>query len=309
MARRIAITGVTGLIGSALAQTLLDRGDAVVGFSRTAQPPAFTHPHYTHARWQRTDPAALTDALTGCDTVVNLMGASIAGARWTPSYKQRLHDTRVAATDLLVAACAALPQPPRAFISASGSGFYGYRDLPAAVDETTPAGTDFLAALCVDWEAAALRAAGHGMRVALVRTAVVLDAQHGALPQMAMPFRFWVGGPVGSGRQPVPWIHRDDIVRLYCWLIDSADASGPYNAVAPDLVDNRRFSQSIAQVLGRPCWLLVPAFALRLVFGELADALLLNGQPMQSSRVDAQQVGYRYPTLVAALRDLWQVKS
>lgn len=309
MARRIAITGATGLIGTALARALLARGDTVVGFSRNPARHLHYHPQYIAAQWQQSDPAALAHALAGCDTVVNLMGASIAGARWTPAYRQTLYDTRVPATDLLVAACAQLDPRPTALISASGSGFYGYEAGMTAVDETSPAGTDFLARLCQDWEKAAQRASAHGMRVATVRTAVVLDAADGALPQMAFPFRLFIGGPVGTGRQPVPWIHRDDVVALYLWLIDTASASGAYNAVAPEQVDNAAFSAAIGQVLRRPCWLPVPGFALRLLFGALADALLLNGQPMRSVRVDPQAVGYRFPLLVAALREIWKEPS
>ena len=304
MAQRIAITGATGLIGAALTEALLARGDTVVAFSRQPKTPA-VHPRFVPAQWQRTDRAALTAALEGCDAVVNLMGSSIAGARWTAAYKRTLIDTRVPATAFLVDACAALAAPPRAFISASGSGYYGIAPRTPSLDETAPAGTDFLATLCVDWEAAAQRATTHGMRVATVRTAVVLDAQQGALPQMALPFRFGVGGVVGSGIQPVPWIHRDDLVALYLWLLDTPSAAGAYNAVAPEMVDNARFSQTIARVLHRPCWLPVPAFALRLALGELADALLLNGQPMRSSRIDPAIVGYRYGTLEPALRALW----
>ena len=305
MSHRIAITGATGLIGSALTRALIARGDTVVAFSRTPRRASILR-GVTPAVWNPHDTIATTTALSGCDTIVNLVGASIAGTRWTDTYKHILWQSRVPATEQLVAACATMAHPPTRLISSSGSGFYGYRPNRFDVTEDSPAGTDYLARLCVAWEAAAMAARHINMTVATVRTSVVLDAHDGALPLMALPFRLGVGGRVGSGTQPIAWIHRDDLVALFLWLIDHPEADGAFNAVAPETVDNQTFSAALASTLHRPNWIPVPAGALRLLFGEMADALLLNGQTMRSNRVDPVAVGYKHPQLVPALTHLWE---
>lgn len=306
MPQRIAVTGATGLIGTALCHALIARGDSVVAFSRNPSQRNRLPATVTVAPWLPHDARATAAALHGCDAIVNLVGASIAGTRWTDRYKDILWQSRVPATANLVAACALLDTPPQTLISSSGSGYYGFRNHTFPVTEDSPAGDDYLAGLCVAWESAAIAAEQLGMRVAIVRTSVVLDAREGALPLMALPFRLWVGGRVGSGTQPIAWIHRDDLVSLMLYLIDQPTARGAYNAVAPECVDNAMFSAAIAHTLHRPNWLPVPAFVLRLVFGEMADALLLNGQTMQSDRLDAAEVGYRYGSLIPALQNLWE---
>ena len=306
MPQRIAVTGATGLIGTALCHALIARGDSVVAFSRNPSQRNRLPATVTVAPWLPHDARATAAALHGCDAIVNLVGASIAGTRWTDRYKDILWQSRVPATANLVAACALLDTPPQTLISSSGSGYYGFRNHTFPVTEDSPAGDDYLAGLCVAWESAAIAAEQLGMRVAIVRTSVVLDAREGALPLMALPFRLWVGGRVGSGTQPIAWIHRDDLVSLMLYLIDQPTARGAYNAVAPECVDNAMFSAAIAHTLHRPNWLPVPAFVLRLVFGEMADALLLNGQTMQSDRLAAAEVGYRYGSLIPALQNLWE---
>ena len=306
MSQRIAVTGATGLIGTALCHALIARGDSVVAFSRNPTQRNRLPAAVTIAPWLPNDARATASTLQGCDAIVNLVGASIAGTRWTDRYKDILWQSRVPATANLVAACALLDTPPQTLISSSGSGYYGFRNHTFPVTEDSPAGDDYLARLCVAWESAATAAEQLGMRVAIVRTSVVLDAREGALPLMALPFRLWVGGRVGSGTQPIAWIHRDDLVTLMLYLIDQPTARGAYNAVAPECVDNATFSTAIAHTLHRPNWLPVPAFVLRLVFGEMADALLLNGQTMQSHRLAAATVGYRYGSLIPALQNLWE---
>ncbi len=306
MSQRIAVTGATGLIGTALCHALIARGDSVVAFSRNPTQRNRLPAAVTTAPWLPNDARATASALQGCDAIVNLVGASIAGTRWTDRYKDILWQSRVPATANLVAACALLDTPPHTLISSSGSGYYGFRNHTFPVTEDAPAGDDYLARLCVAWESAAIAAEQLGMRVAIVRTSVVLDAREGALPLMALPFRLWVGGRVGSGTQPIAWIHRDDLVTLMLYLIDQPTARGAYNAVAPECVDNATFSAAIAHTLHRPNWLPVPAFVLRLVFGEMADVLLLNGQTMQSHRINPAAIGYRYSSLIPALQNLWE---
>jgi len=303
MPRYIAITGATGLIGSALSHALIARGDHVVAFTRNPALQGRLPAAAQRVQWNPRDSQATAAALAGCDTIVNLVGASIAGTRWTPAYKQILTTSRVAATQQLLAAVAQMPHKPTTFISSSGSGYYGVNAM--ATDEATPAGTDFLAKLCVEWESAAAPAIALGMRSVIVRTGVVLDATSGALPLMALPFRFFVGGPVLPGTQMISWIHITDMVQLLLWTIDNPHAAGVYNACAPHPVTNQTLSTAIARRLKRPSWLPVPQFALRLLFGEMADALLIGGQSVTSARLASAGFAFRYPSIDTALAHLW----
>lgn len=303
MTKRIAITGATGLIGSALTRALIARGDHVVAFSRTPDQP---NPHLrgaTVVKWNPRDRQHIIDALTGCDAVVNLVGASIAGKRWTPAYKEILARSRVESTQQLLEAIAQMPNRPQTFVSSSGAGYYGIDRTQK--NEHDAAGSDYLAQLCVQWEQAAQPAHSLGIRLVIARTGVVLDKHDGALPLMALPFRLFVGGPVLPGSQAISWIHLDDMVQLLLWMIDTPQAHGVYNACAPHTVDNATFGRTIANTLRVPMWLPVPQFALRLLFGEMADALLIGGQAVVSTRLDAEGFAFRYPTLDLALADIY----
>ena len=303
MPRHIAITGATGLIGSAVSHALVARGDHVVAFTRTPQQQGTLPAAVQRVQWNPRDTQATATALRGCDTIVNLVGASIAGTRWTPAYKQTLVTSRVDATQQLLAAVAQMPQPPTTFISSSGAGYYGINAV--ASHEDAPPGTDFLAKLCVDWESAVAPAQTLGMRSVIVRTGVVLDSASGALPLMALPFRFFVGGPVLPGTQMISWIHIADMVQLLLWMIDTPQASGAYNACAPQPVNNHTLSAAIGRRLHRPSWMPVPQFALRLLFGEMADALLIGGQAVTSARLATAGFAFRHPTIDDALAHLW----
>jgi uncharacterized protein (TIGR01777 family) len=301
MTKHIAITGATGLIGTALTHALIARGDSVVAFSRT--PETTNLAGATIIKWNPHDQQHTMNALTGCDTVVNLVGASIAGRRWTTAYKQVLEQSRIDATQQLLAAITQMANRPQTFVSSSGAGYYGIdRTLK---HEHDAAGSDYLAQLCVRWEQAAQPATTLGMRLAIVRTGVVLSADGGALPLMALPFHFFVGGPVLPGTQAISWIHLDDMVQLLLWMIDTPQAQGAYNACAPHAVDNTTFGKTLAQTLRVPMWLPVPQFALRLLFGEMADALLIGGQAVVSERLAPEGFTFRYPTLDGALADIY----
>ncbi|MFN5061091.1 MAG: TIGR01777 family oxidoreductase [Chloroflexota bacterium] len=301
MTKHIAITGATGLIGTALTHALIARGDSVVAFSRT--PETTNLAGATIIKWNPRDQQHTMNALTGCDTVVNLVGASIAGRRWTTAYKQVLEQSRIDTTQQLLAAIAQMANRPQTFVSSSGAGYYGIdRTLK---HEHDAAGSDYLAQLCVRWEQAAQPATTLGMRLAIVRTGVVLSADGGALPLMALPFHFFVGGPVLPGTQAISWIHLDDMVQLLLWMIDTPQAQGAYNACAPHAVDNTTFGKTLAQTLRVPMWLPVPQFALRLLFGEMADALLIGGQAVVSERLAPEGFTFRYPTLDGALADIY----
>lgn len=303
MAKRIAMTGATGLIGQALTHALIARGDQVVAFSRNVAHAQAQLSRAHVVRWDPRDVHHTTSALEGCDTVVNLVGASIAGKRWTPAYKHILERSRVESTQQLLNAISHMHRRPQTFISSSGAGYYGI-DRAHKTEQSQP-GSDYLAQLCVQWEQAAQPAIDLGMRLVIARTGVVLAKHGGALPLMALPFRLFVGGPVLPGTQAISWIHLEDMVQLLMWMIDSPHATGAYNACAPHAVDNLTFGRTLAHTLRVPMWLPVPQFALRLLFGEMADALLIGGQAVISERLEREGFTYRYPTVDTALADIY----
>ncbi len=238
--------------------------------------------------------------IDGADAVVNLAGESIAGRRWTPAQKARILESRVQATRSLAAAIRASAAPPPVFISGSAVGYYGPLGDEAATEET-PAGRDFLAGVCEQWEAEARSAASDRTRVACIRTGIVLETDGGALPQMLPPFRFGAGGPVGSGRQYWSWIHRDDWIALVRWAMATPAAAGALNATAPHPVTNAVFARALGRAMHRTAFMPAPAFALRLLLGEMADALLLSGQNAVPAKATRGGFQFRYEHVDEAL--------
>lgn len=303
---RVLVTGGTGLVGRRVVTRLRDRGDDVVVLSRSlataGRLPAGTH-------FVSGDPTAAgpwLDELAACDGVVHLAGEPIAGHRWTRSFRQKVLDSRVRSTELIAETLARSPtradRSPKVLVSTSAVGYYGaYADNPTEFVETDLPGSGFLADVCVAWEAATVPAAKAGVRVAIIRVGMVLAGDGGALPQLARPFRWFLGGPVGSGRQWVSWIHVDDLAGLFVLALDRPDLSGPINGTAPEPVTNWGFSKTLASVLNRPCRLRVPKLALRLGLGTRAE-LATHGQRVIPVR--ARELGYefRYPLLGPALR-------
>jgi len=291
------MTGGTGFLGTVLVRALRHRGHHVTVLSRHPRKPG-------EALWPADGEAgALLARVDRTDAVVNLAGEPIAGARWTPARKQAIRASRVDVTSALAAAIATAPAPPPVFVSGSAIGFYGARD-DTPLDESSSNGADFLGEVCAEWEAAALRAAGR-TRVVLLRTGIVLDKHGGALPQMARPFRFGVGGPLGSGRQYVSWIHLQDWVNLVLWSLERDSVSGPLNLTAPTPVTNQEFSRVLAGELHRPGFLRAPAFALRLLMGEMADAIALGGQRVLPRKAEAEGYAFRYAHLAPALHSIY----
>jgi uncharacterized protein len=293
----VLIAGGTGLLGSALVNRLKSEGHDVRVLSRRPRSPhdiAWT-PDGTAGPWA----SALDDA----DAVVNLAGESIASGRWTAARKARIRDSRLHATRSLVAAIQRAARRPSVFISGSAIGYYGpHGEEP--VTEQTPPGDDFLATVCREWETEARRAADV-TRLVLLRTGIVLAREGGALPPMALPFRLFAGGPVGSGRQYQPWIHRDDWVAMTAWAVRTPAVSGPLNVTAPTPVTNRELAQTLGRVLGRPAFMPAPAFAMRAILGEMADALLLTGARVIPAHAQAMGFHFEYPTLEPALRAIY----
>jgi uncharacterized protein (TIGR01777 family) len=297
---RIVIAGGSGFLGSHLSSALVAGGHLVVVLTRQAKPAA--RQGVTFVTWDPGGPTtALAPALAGADAIVNLAGDSIAAGRWTPARKKRLRDSRVDTTTTLVDAARRATPPPRAWINGSAIGYYGSRGDERLTEQSSP-GSDFLAGLAVDWENAAKGAEAFARLVA-IRTGIVLDAREGALAKLLPPFKLFVGGPIGSGRQYMSWIHRDDWVRMVIWALTSG-VSGPINATAPMPVTNKEFSRTLGGVLGRPSFLPAPAFAMRILLGEMADALLLSSQRVYPEQAEAQGFRFGYRDLEAALRSI-----
>jgi uncharacterized protein (TIGR01777 family) len=294
---KVVIAGGTGFIGGALAARLNEAGHEVHVLSRRPRTPRDIEwaPDGTAGPW--------ASAIDGVDAVVNLAGESIASGRWSPSRKERIRDSRLHATRSLVAAIERATRRPAVLLSGSAIGYYGARG-DELVTEETPPGDDFLAGVCRAWEAEALRAA-RATRVVLLRTGIALERDGGALPQMALPFKLFAGGPVGSGRQYQPWIHRRDWVSMAIWALQTPTVSGPLNITAPNPVTNREFAQTLGRVLHRPALMPAPAFAMRAALGEMADALLLTGARVIPARAQGLGFQFRYPTLEGALRAIY----
>jgi len=295
---KVLVTGSSGFVGSALVPFLAGEGHFVVRLVRTTPAPG-----HSEVSW---DPARGTvdlDALEGLDAAIHLAGASIAASPWTPEAKRRIRDSRVGGTRLLCDSFARLDRPPKVLVCASAVGYYGDGGH-AVLREDSPPGTGFLAQVCRDWEAASEAAERKGIRVVRLRIGMVLSPKGGALAQMLRIFRAGLGGRVGSGEQYVSWIALDDLVGVVDHVMRSGSLEGPVNAVAPNPVTNREFAKTLGRVLGRPAVLPAPAFALRLVLGEMADELLLASARVEPDRLLLSGYRFRYPELEGALQHL-----
>ena len=307
---RIVIAGGSGFLGSALSQQLTGAGHEIVVLTRraapsTPAPQAGRHGAVTHVTWSPDgNSGAWAHVLNGADAVVNLAGESIAAKRWSAAQKDRIRTSRLLATSSLTSAIREMPAAPRVFVSGSAVGYYGDRGDEALTEASAPGG-DFLATLCREWESAA-GDIGHLTRVALVRTGIVLDRKGGALPKMLPPFLLFAGGPIGSGRQYMPWIHTHDWTRLVAWIIQNDAARGPVNATSPKPVTNAEFSQALGYALGRPSFLPAPAWALRILLGEMADALLLSGQRALPVRATDLVFSFLFGNVNQALADIFK---
>jgi uncharacterized protein len=295
---RVAVTGATGLIGSKLVAALRERGDEVTVLSRDPGK-ASAALGVAAERWDPVRGEAPAAALAGRGGVIHLAGEPVA-QRWTAAAKERIRDSRVTGTRNLVAGLRAADPRPCVLVSASGMDYYGDRG-DEEVDESAPPGEGFLAAVCGGWEKAAQEAVELGVRVAITRTAVVLDPDGGALAKMLPPFRLGVGGPVAGGRQWMPWIHVDDIVGIYLAALDGEPWTGPVNAAAPAPVTNAEFSKALGRALHRPAVAPVPGFALKLLYGDMAEVITTGRRAVPKRPVE---LGYafRHPDLDEALR-------
>jgi len=297
---RVTLTGATGLIGTQLVAALARRGDEVTVLSRDPQRArARLGSGIEAVAWDPLGEPAPAGALAGRDGVIHLAGERV-DQRWSAAAKERIRTSREVGTANLVAGLRSADPRPRALVSASAVGYYGAHG-DEEVPESTPPGDGFLADVCVVWERAASAASELGMRVAVVRTGIVLDPHGGALARMLPPFRAGIGGPVAGGRQWMPWIHVDDLVGLYIAALDRDDWNGPLNGSAPQPVTNRDFSKALGRALRRPAIAPVPALGLRALYGEMAE-IVTTGQRAVPQRPLALGYAYAHADLDAALR-------
>jgi uncharacterized protein len=286
--KRVAVTGGTGRLGSLLVDELKRRGDEVTVLSRSRG----------DVRWDPMAGPAPAEAVAGRDAVVHLAGEDLL-QRWNDAALRRIRDSREIGTRNLVEGLHAAEPRPAALISAAAVGYYGPR--PDPIDEDAAPGDDVLAEVCKAWEREAQRAEELGVRVVRVRTGVVLDRHAGALKTMLLPFRLGVGGPVAGGRQPMPWIHLEDVIGIYLAAIDDERWSGPVHATAPQPVSNREFSKALGRALRRPAIVPVPGFAVKVLYGGMSK-LVLEGQNAVPRRTTELGYRHRHPDLDEALR-------
>jgi uncharacterized protein (TIGR01777 family) len=292
--QRIAITGASGFIGSELSESLASGGHEV-------QPLVRRSPQAHEIYWNPGSLEIELERLEGVDAVVHLAGESIAGGRWTPERKAAILDSRVKGTRLIAEALARLRQPPRVLVSASGIGYYGDRGDEVLTEESAP-GTGFLADVCQAWETATEPARQAGIRVVHMRTSIVLSPRGGALAQLLTPFKLGVGGVIGSGRQWMSWIGFADLIGAYHHAIFTASMEGAVNATAPNPVTNAEFTRVLGKVLGRPTLFPLPEAGVRLLLGELGEALLLEGARVLPRKLLDSGFAFLHPDLDAALR-------
>jgi uncharacterized protein (TIGR01777 family) len=297
---QIVVTGGTGFIGRPLCASLCQEGHQVTLLTRRIEGQWPCDSIITAVEWNGREAGAWEHCLDGADAVINLAGAPIADGRWTDARKRLLSESRVLSTRLLVDALSRCSSKPRTLISASGIGYYGASD-DRVLDEGAARGQDFLADLCLAWEAESLRATEFSVRVVTLRTGMVLEQDGGALPKMLLPFQFFAGGPIMPGTQWVSWIHRRDHIGLIQWLLTTPSVSGPVNAVAPEPVTMNQFCDALGQALHRPSWLPIPGFVLHMALGELGT-LMTMGQRVNPAKALSQGYVFHYPKLELALR-------
>jgi NAD dependent epimerase/dehydratase family enzyme len=325
--KRVIVTGATGMVGQALCRRLVAQGYALVVFSRDPQQARRAVPGAAeYVAWSPSDDGAWAGAIDGAYGVIHLAGASLFGKRWSTAYKREIITSREVGTRGLVNAMAKAQARPQVFVSMSAVGFYGPHGAEA-LDERAGPGTDFLAQVCQAWEGAAARAEELGVRtvrfrsgvvlsaaarkglpidlgkLSLDRPGLVLDTEAGAFPLLQLPFFFFAGGPILPGTQYLSWIHLDDTVGLLMLALEDARARGPLNATSPDPQTNRAIAQAIGRAMGRPAWLPVPGFAMKLLLGEMAD-MITTGQRVLPTQAQALGYSFAFASSAQAIRAL-----
>ncbi|MCU0342193.1 MAG: TIGR01777 family oxidoreductase [Ignavibacterium sp.] len=303
MSKKIIITGATGLIGKKLTKALIDRGDEVIVFSRDAEKAKSIFPKAIDCvEWNYRKPEEWKSKLENSDAVIHLAGINLFAKRWSNDFKKTVLESRELSTKNLVEAIKSADKKPEVFISASGIGYYG--DCSEAVlDETSPKGNDFLAEVCDVWESEAQKVGEVGIRNVQIRTGLVLSPEDGVLKQMLLPFKLYIGGPLGNGNQWWSWLHIDDIVGIYLYALDNSQLHGPLNAASPNPVRMKEFASTFGKVLRRPSLFPVPKFVLKIVIGETAEVVTAS-QRVAVKKLFESGYKFGFEKLEDALRDL-----
>jgi uncharacterized protein len=291
---KLLIAGASGLVGSALIPALEAEGAEVTRLVRTSAGAG-------EIEWHPNNDQIDATTLEGFDAVINFAGENIAGGRWTDEQKRKIHDSRVNGTHLLSEAIARLKQPPKVFLCASATGIYGDRG-DEVLDEQSDSGGGFLAGVCREWEQATEPAAAAGVRTVNLRFGPILAREGGMLAKLLTPFKMGMGGKVGSGKQYISWVAIDDAVKTIRLALKDESIRGPLNIVSPHPVTNEEFTKTLGHVLSRPTALAMPAFAVRLAFGEMADEMLLTSQRVIPKKLNDSGYEFEYPELEGALR-------
>lgn len=302
MNRKIVITGATGLIGKKIFIRLLKRGDEIIVFTRSVEKAKKIIPGAAKYLNWNLESKSWYKELEGVDGVVHLAGENLMSARWTNEHKDEVRKSRILSTKLFVDAISTLKNKPRVFIAASAVGFYGNSEFE--VDETSPRGSGFLAELVEDWENETARINEYGIRSANVRTGIVLDKNEGALAKMLLPFKYFVGGPLGNGKQWMPWIHADDLANIFLLAVDNENIRGPINGVSPNPVSMNEFAKTLGRVINRPAFFRVPSFVLKIILGE-ASQTVLSGAKVKPNEVLKSGYSFYYERLESALKEIF----
>lgn len=300
---RVIITGGTGLIGRPLSQALVAAGHEVVVLTRNPQKVKNMPAGVRLQQWDGASAAGWGELADGAHAIVNLAGEGIADGRWSSARKQAIRQSRIDAGKAVMAAIQAATTKPKVLVQSSAVGYYGSETGDALLNEAHSPGADFLAKVCFDWELSTAAASRQGVRRAVIRTGIVLSNEGGAFPKVVMPFNFFAGGPLGNGKQWMPWIHWEDQVRAIQFLIDNDQAEGAFNLSAPNPVRNSEMAKAIGAVKGRPAFMPAPGFAINMVFGEMGT-VVLDGQRAVPQHLQELGFEFKYNTVEAALRDL-----
>lgn len=304
MPKEIIITGASGLIGTNLSKALINRGDNVYILTRDINKTKNIIPGAAdYIEWDYKNPDKWADYLNNKDSVIHLAGANISGKRWLNDYKEIILKSRELSTRKLVNVISSSPDKPQSFICASGVNYYGDSGDKLLIEEKKP-GNDFLANVCKIWEDEAQNVEKAGVRRISIRTGIVLTSEEGALKKMLIPFKFFIGGPLGSGNQWFPWIHLDDIVNIYIYVLDNDVLSGAYNACSPKPVTMNEFAKTLGKIMNRPSFLKVPRFVLALALGEMADTITASLKVIPKKLLE-RGYKFKFENLKDALADLF----
>ncbi len=304
MSKKIVITGASGLIGTNIAKALINRGDNVYIFTRDINKTKnIIHGAAEYFEWNYKEPDKWSEHLNSKDAVIHLAGANISGKRWSANYKETILKSRELSTRNLVNVISSLPDKPKSFICASGINYYGDSGNKLLTEEEEP-GNDFLANVCKIWENETKKVERAGIRSISVRTGVVLTTKEGALKKMLIPFKLFIGGPLGSGKQWFPWIHLDDILNIYIYLLDNNNLNGAFNACSPNPATMNEFAKTLGKVMKRPSFFTVPKFALTFAAGEIADSITASLKAVPKKLLE-HGYKFKFENLKDALTDLF----